>query len=129
LHERLKPGGRALIQVITIAEHRYGHYRETPDFIQQCIFPGGMLPTATIMRQQAAAAGLAIRHVETFAPGYAATLAEWRRRFHARWTDIARLGFDERFRRLWDYYLAYCEAGFATGQTDVGLYVLERAPA
>lgn len=129
LRDRLRPGGKALVQVITIAEDRYAHYRETPDFIQQHIFPGGMLPTRTIMADQAAAAGLAITHTELFAAGYAATLAEWRRRFHARWEEIARLGFDDRFRRLWDYYLAYCEAGFATGQTDVGLYLLEHAPA
>jgi len=126
VHDRLTPGGRAVVQVITIAEDRYAHYRATPDFIQQFIFPGGMLPTHAIIAEQAAAAGLAIRHRECFAAGYAATLAEWRRRFHARWPQIAALGFDDRFRRLWDYYLAYCEAGFATGQTDVALYVLER---
>ncbi|MDE2406055.1 MAG: class I SAM-dependent methyltransferase [Sphingomonadales bacterium] len=126
VHDCLKPGGRAVVQVITIAEDRYDHYRGTPDFIQRYIFPGGMLPTRTILQREASAAGLVLTHEERFAGGYAATLAEWRRRFRAGWDRIAPLGFDDRFRRLWEYYLCYCEAGFQTGQIDVGLYVLER---
>jgi len=126
IRDRLAPGGRAVLQVITIAEDRFAHYRQAPDFIQHYIFPGGMLPTRSILAQQAGAAGLALAHEEQFAPAYAATLAEWRRRFEAARDGMAANGFDEPFCRLWNYYLCYCEAGFATGQIDVGLYVLEK---
>ena len=77
-----------------------------------------------MIASEARRAGLSLHNAETFAEGYADTLAEWRRRFTARWDEIAALGFDERFRRLWHYYLCYCEAGFRTRTTDVGLYVL-----
>ena len=126
IQDRLAPGGRAVLQVITIAEDRYAHYRQAPDFIQHYIFPGGMLPTRTIMAEQATAAGLVLSHQEQFAPVYAATLAEWRQRFEAAADIVAARGFDEQFRRMWTYYLSYCEAGFTTGQIDVGLYVLEK---
>ena len=126
LHDRLVPGGRAVVQVITISENRFEHYRRTPDFIQHYIFPGGMLPTPTILHQQAEAAGLRVAGAETFGRGYAETLAEWRRRFQAHGARLASMGYDERFQRLWSYYLAYCEAGFLAGHIDVGLYVLER---
>lgn len=125
LRSSLKPGGRAVVQAITIREDRYASYKRSPDFIQRYIFPGGMLPTPTIMAQQATLANLAITHKECFALGYADTLAEWRRRFLAKWDAIAPLGFGTDFKRLWEYYLAYCEAGFRTGTIDVGLYVME----
>ncbi|HEY8287833.1 MAG TPA: class I SAM-dependent methyltransferase [Acetobacteraceae bacterium] len=86
-----------------------------------------MLPTRTEIEQQSGAAGLIVRSVETFGASYARTLAEWRRRFHDAWPEIERLGFDTRFRRMWDYYLAYCEGGFRAGNIDVGHYVLVRA--
>jgi cyclopropane-fatty-acyl-phospholipid synthase len=127
LRAALKPGGRIVIQAITIREDRFDSYKRSPDFIQRYIFPGGMLPTTTILRREAVQAGLAVTYEEMFGGGYAATLAEWRRRFDAAWPEIAKLGFDPRFRRLWDYYLSYCEAGFRTGTIDVGLYVLEPA--
>jgi cyclopropane-fatty-acyl-phospholipid synthase len=126
LRERLKPGGVAVIQAITIAEVLFQDYKRCPDFIQRYIFPGGMLPTITEIRRQTTQAGLVLRSAETFGLSYARTLAEWRRRFHAAWPDIQRQGFDTRFRRMWDYYLAYCEGGFRSGNIDVGLYVLER---
>ena len=126
LKERLQPGGRAVIQAILIAEDRFDGYRRNPDFIQTYIFPGGMLPTRTEMRRQAAAAGLTLSHEELHGQSYAWTLAEWRSRFHAAWSAIEPMGFDARFRRMWDYYLAYCEGGFRAGMIDVGLYVLER---
>jgi cyclopropane-fatty-acyl-phospholipid synthase len=126
IRDCLAPGGRAVLQVITIAEDRFAHYRQAPDFIQHYIFPGGMLPTRSILAQQAKTAGLTLSHEEQFAPAYAATLAEWRRRFEAARDAMAANGFDERFCRLWNYYLCYCEAGFATGQIDVGLYVLDK---
>jgi len=126
IHERLAPGGRAVLQVITIAEDRFDHYRQAPDFIQHYIFPGGMLPTRNILAQQSAQAGLVLAHEQQFASAYAATLAEWRHRFEAARDTMLGSGFDERFCRMWTYYLCYCEAGFATGQIDVGLYVLEK---
>lgn len=121
----LAPDGTALLQVITIREDRFKSYRSGSDFIQHYIFPGGMLPTRTIIEQQAEDAGLALVAVETFGQGYADTLAEWRRRFTAADSHVAALGFDARFRRLWEYYLCYCEAGFRTGTIDVGLYMLK----
>ena len=125
LRARLARGGRAVLQVITIREDRFEPYRRAPDFIQRYVFPGGMLPTSRIVAEQAARAGFRIASVQTFGTGYAATLAEWRRRFEAAWPAIAALGFDADFRRMWTYYLSYCEAGFHTGTIDVGLYVFE----
>ena len=125
VRERLKPGGRAVLQVITMDESRYAAYRRTPDFIQRHIFPGGMLPTKTAIAEQARAAGLAPGRVQHFGASYARTLADWRTRFLAAWPRIEAMGFDARFRRLWTYYLSYCEAGFASGRVDVGLYELK----
>jgi len=126
LRRCLKPGGRIVLQAITIRDDRFDSYKRSPDFIQRYIFPGGMLPTPGILGDQAAGAGLRIINSETFGTGYADTLAEWRRRFDAAWDQIAALGFEPSFKRLWDYYLSYCEAGFRTGTIDVGLYVLEQ---
>jgi cyclopropane-fatty-acyl-phospholipid synthase len=119
--------GVAVLQVITIDECRYEAYRARPDFIQLNIFPGGMLLTKTIIAEQATRAGFELTRSEHFGQSYARTLADWRQRFHAAWPEIAKLGFDERFRRLWDYYLVYCEAGFEAGWLDVGLYQLRHA--
>jgi cyclopropane-fatty-acyl-phospholipid synthase len=126
LRDRLVPGGSAVLQAITIEDGRFARYRQRCDFIQRHIFPGGMLPCPAAIRRQAAAAGLTVEHVEMFGASYARTLALWRERFHAAWPEIAALGFDARFRRLWDYYLAYCEAGFRVGTIDVGLWRLRR---
>jgi cyclopropane-fatty-acyl-phospholipid synthase len=127
LRDRLRPGGEAVLQVITIAQDRFAEYRRATDFIQHYVFPGGMLPTKEILEAQARAAGLRLVSQETFAESYAVTLLEWRRRFHRAWPSVAALGFDQRFRKLWDYYLSYCEAGFRSGAIDVGLYRFERA--
>ena len=124
----LKPGGRAVVQMITIADEHFDHYRRNVDFIQRYIFPGGCLPSKTALCQQFERAGLRLVSSEAFGHSYARTLAEWRRRFHGGWPEIAALGFDDRFRRLWDYYLSYCEAGFLEGVIDVGIYCLEHAP-
>jgi cyclopropane-fatty-acyl-phospholipid synthase len=126
LRERLKPGGVAVIQAITIDDAQFASYRAHPDFIQRFIFPGGMLPSLQILQREAAAAGLELQVEERFGASYALTLAEWRRRFDQAWPQIAQLGFDAHFRRLWQYYLAYCEAGFRTGRVDVGLFRLAR---
>lgn len=119
IHESLKSGGAAGLQVITIADRHFPIYRRSVDFIQKYVFPGGMLPSPSVLRQQMAQAGLEWREAVAFGPDYARTLAEWRVRFLAAWDDIRRMGFDERFRRLWTYYLSYCEAGFRSGSTDV----------
>jgi cyclopropane-fatty-acyl-phospholipid synthase len=119
---RLKPGGVAVIQAITIAEQHFEEYRRTPDFIQRYIFPGGMLPTSSAMARCAMASGLSFEPVLLFGSCYARTLREWRARFNGAWPQIRELGFDERFRRMWDYYLAYCAAGFDRRAIDVGLY-------
>jgi cyclopropane-fatty-acyl-phospholipid synthase len=128
LRARLAQGGRAVLQVITIAEDRFDAYVSNPDFIQRHVFPGGMLPTKSAIVAQAKAAGLVLRDAVFFGKSYELTLAEWRRRFLQSWPAAQREdGFAPAFGRLWDYYLAYCMAGFATGMTDVGLYVLEPA--
>jgi cyclopropane-fatty-acyl-phospholipid synthase len=129
LRARLKQGGRAVLQVITIAEERFDAYRRNPDFVQSHVFPGGMLPTKSAIGAQAAAAGLVLKETEFFGKSYELTLVEWRRRFLQSWSETqSEDGFAPSFRQLWDYYLAYCIAGFATGMTDVGFYVLEPAP-
>ena len=126
LRDRLKPGGRAVLQAITIDEAHFERYRASPDFIQRCIFPGGMLPTPERMAREAARAGLDFHTEARFGRDYARTLAEWRRRFLAEWPAIEAQGFDLPFQRLWTYYLSYCEAGFLAGRVDVGLYRLTR---
>ena len=127
LARALRRGGRAVIQAITISQERFANYRSGSDFIQQFVFPGGFLPSEALLREGMARAQLKLVQAETFGLSYAYTLAEWRRRFHAAWPAIAAQGFDARFRRLWDYYLCYCEAGFREATVNVGLYVFERA--
>jgi cyclopropane-fatty-acyl-phospholipid synthase len=115
----LKPGGTAGFQIITINERSYPLYRQRPDFIQRYVFPGGMLPTPAILRSLGAEQGLAFLRERVFPQDYARTLAEWRQRFWAAWPRLAPLGFDDRFRRLWEFYLHYCEAGFRAEYIDV----------
>ena len=110
------------MQAITIREEDFPLYRSRPDFIQRFIFPGGMLPTVSIMQSMAVEAGLSFEIVEQFGASYALTLRDWRERFSTSWPEIAALGFDERFRRMWNYYLTYCEVAFERGYTDVGIY-------
>jgi cyclopropane-fatty-acyl-phospholipid synthase len=115
----LKPGGRAVIQSITIRDDLFAEYRKGTDFIQQYVFPGGMLPSRAAFRAAAARQGLVVHAEYAFGEDYARTLAEWRHAFEAKWPQIAALGFDEHFRRLWRMYLCYCEAGFLAGNIDV----------
>jgi cyclopropane-fatty-acyl-phospholipid synthase len=121
----LKQGGTAVLQVITIAEDRFEGYRRQTDFIQRHVFPGGMLPTKTHIAEHAGRAGLELVETQCFGIGYAQTLAEWRARFLAAWPAIERIGFDAEFKRLWEYYLSYCEGGFRADAIDVGLYKLK----
>ena len=127
IRDRLGRDGRAVLQVITLDERRYENYQHQVDFIQRYIFPGGMLPTPTIMREQIAAAGLKLVASFSFGESYARTLAEWSRRFAAALPQVGAMGYDARFQRLWAYYLAYCEGGFRAGVLDVGLYTIEHA--
>ncbi len=126
LRGSLRPGGIAVLQVITIAEDRFEGYKRRPDFIQKYIFPGGMLPTKQIIEQHASRVGLDIVAREFFGDSYARTLEHWNARFQDAWPTIKALGFDERFRRMWGYYLAYCQVGFDTRALDVGLYKIVR---
>jgi cyclopropane-fatty-acyl-phospholipid synthase len=126
LRQRLAQDGVAVLQVITIDQSRYESYRQRPEFIQRYIFPGGMLPTKEILEQLVAKAGLRLVSSEFFGDSYARTLAEWHRRFLDAWPSIKGLGFDLRFKRMWEYYLAYCRLGFEIGALDVGLYKIER---
>jgi len=127
LHSLLKPGGRACIQSITIRDDLFARYVDSTDFIQQYIFPGGLLPSPSAFREQAAKAGLRIVNELSFGADYAETLRRWRLRFLAQEAAVQRLDFDARFMRIWEFYLAYCEAAFATGNTDVMQFTLERA--
>ncbi|MEM6901785.1 MAG: cyclopropane-fatty-acyl-phospholipid synthase family protein, partial [Pseudomonadota bacterium] len=119
IRERLKPGGRAAMQIITIEDERYDHYRLRADYIQKYIFPGGMLPSPTVLASQIKQAGLRLDEEVKFGRSYAETLNRWQDCFQARWPEIKTMGFDGRFKRMWEQYLAYCQAGFQTGAIDV----------
>jgi len=126
VQRQLKPGGKACVQAIVIREDLFERYARSADFIQRYVFPGGMLPSTALFEQHARAAGL--RVVERFAFGldYAETLRRWRHAFLARVDEVRAHGFDERFVRLWEFYLAYCEAAFDAGNTDVIQFTLQR---
>ncbi|MEZ5856275.1 MAG: cyclopropane-fatty-acyl-phospholipid synthase family protein, partial [Hyphomicrobiaceae bacterium] len=104
LRKRMKPGGIGVLQAITIDETIFPTYVDEPDFIQRYIFPGGMLPTRSILREQIAKAGLLLQTEDTFGASYVSTLEEWQARFTASWPHLRHQGFDERFRRMWLYY-------------------------
>jgi cyclopropane-fatty-acyl-phospholipid synthase len=122
----LKPGGRAALQIITIDDKYFDGYRRRADFIQTYIFPGGMLPSPARLKEETERAGMEFAIDQMFGKSYARTLDEWARRFDLAWDKIKGGKFDEQFRRLWLYYLAYCSAGFRTGRIDVGQFVLSK---
>ncbi len=122
----LKPGGRANIQSITIADEHFERYIRGTDFIQQYIFPGGCLPSPSAFRAEAEAAGLVVEDAFSFGRDYAETLRQWRERFLHEEQHVRELGFDERFLRIWEFYLAYCEAAFDEGSTDVMQFTLRK---
>jgi cyclopropane-fatty-acyl-phospholipid synthase len=126
LHRRLKPGGRACIQTIVIRDDLFERYSRSTDFIQQYIFPGGLLPSRATFAAEAERAGLHVERAYAFGSDYAETLRRWRAAFLARDGQVRQLGFDTRFMRIWEFYLAYCEAAFATGNTDVVQFTLAR---
>jgi cyclopropane-fatty-acyl-phospholipid synthase len=127
LRDRLRPGGRAVVQSITIADAKFERYRSGTDFIQQYIFPGGMLPSPGRFREVAATQGLAVAEMHDFGLDYAETLRCWHERFNSVAAKVQAQGFDERFMRTWRFYLAYCEAGFRAGATDVTQALLSHA--
>jgi cyclopropane-fatty-acyl-phospholipid synthase len=124
LHRSLRPGGSAVLQAITIDDAVFEAYRQGADFIQRYIFPGGCLPSVPALTYEAEGAGLTVVEQLDFGESYALTLNEWRRRFLESWATVAQLGFDEPFRRLWEFYLCYCEAGFRARTIDVSLIAL-----
>ncbi len=119
IHDCLKPGGLAGLQVITIDDAYFNSYRRRADFIQRFVFPGGMLPSPSELRRQIENAGLVWHQNFNFGLDYAKTLKHWRDRFQEAWPKISSMGFDERFHLLWKFYLSYCEAGFKSGTIDV----------
>ena len=123
---RLKPRGKACIQSITIRDDLFDRYVRSTDFIQQYIFPGGLLPSCREFRAAAKSAGLSVIGEREFGLDYAETLCRWRERFLAEETAVRKLGFDTRFMRIWEFYLAYCEAAFATRNTSVVQFTLQR---
>ncbi|KIC27250.1 SAM-dependent methyltransferase [Leisingera sp. ANG-M6] len=119
IRDRLKPGGKATLQIITVADRRWEIYRKGVDFIQKHIFPGGMLPSPAVLRGQVERAGLGVVKSIEFGNSYDLTLRRWHETFNARWEQIAGLGFDERFHKMWNFYLTSCAAAFKTGNCDV----------
>jgi cyclopropane-fatty-acyl-phospholipid synthase len=127
ISKQLKTGGAACIQTITIRDDLFDRYLKSTDFIQQYIFPGGLLPSPTEFRAAAARAGLRVVQELDFGLDYAETLRRWRLRFLAADGPVRQLGFDTRFMRIWEFYLAYCESAFAARNTSVVQFTLRHA--
>ena len=127
IRERLKPGRNAALQIITVEDARFEVYRKSVDFIQKYIFPGGMLPSPSALRREVEAAGLRLIGSIEFADSYSQTLRRWHDVFNARWDELQGLGFDDRFRRMWNLYLAACAGAFRGGRCDVTQVTLTRA--
>ncbi|MEM8820134.1 MAG: cyclopropane-fatty-acyl-phospholipid synthase family protein [Pseudomonadota bacterium] len=127
LRDRLRPEGHAALQVITIADKLFESYRKGTDFIQKYIFPGGMLPSPSALRAEAQRVGLSVGGSTEFGESYSQTLRLWRERFNERWDEVRELGFDDRFHRMWNLYLASCAACFLAGTTDVTQITFSRS--
>jgi cyclopropane-fatty-acyl-phospholipid synthase len=119
VRDRLRPGKRATLQIITISDERWDVYRRGVDFIQKYIFPGGMLPSPSALRAEVERAGLTVAGSFEFGESYSQTLRRWHDRLNASWDGVAELGFDERFRRMWNFYLTSCAGSFHAGNCDV----------
>jgi cyclopropane-fatty-acyl-phospholipid synthase len=126
VRERLKPGANATLQIITTQDARFETYRKSVDFIQKYIFPGGMLPSPSVLRREVEKAGLRVKGSIEFGQSYSQTLRRWHDTFNARWADVARLGFDDRFRRMWNFYLTSCAGSFQGGNCDVTQITITR---
>lgn len=124
VRDRLAPGGRAGLQIITVADHHWKTSDRNPDFIRRYVFPGGQVPAPMILRRLTAGAGLRWLGNHEYGRSYARTLRCWRERFDSQWSSIEAMGFDEPFRRMWRYYLSYCEGGFRVGRADVSQIAL-----
>lgn len=119
VRERLKPGARGTFQIILVQDERWDVYKRGVDFIQKYIFPGGMLPAPTILREHIRNAGLDVTGSVEFGESYSETLRRWYETFNDRWDEISDLGFDDRFRRMWNFYLTSCAGAFRGGICDV----------
>ncbi|NEY91338.1 SAM-dependent methyltransferase [Tabrizicola oligotrophica] len=126
LRERLKPGRQATLQIITIGDDRFQLYRRGVDFIQKYIFPGGMLPSPSVLRAEIARAGLVFQNSVEFGQSYSQTLRRWYEVFNARWAEAQAMGFDDRFRRMWNLYLTSCAGAFQGGNCDVTQVTVKR---
>ena len=126
VRERLKPGANATLQIITVQDKRWDVYRRGVDFVQKHIFPGGMLPSPRALRSEVERAGLKIARSVEFGESYSQTLRRWHDTFNSRWEEISQLGFDDRFRRMWNFYLTSCAATFHSGNCDVTQITLTR---
>ena len=126
VRERLKPGANATLQIITVQDKRWEVYRRGVDFVQKHIFPGGMLPSPMALRSEVERAGLKIARSVEFGESYSQTLRRWHDTFNSRWEEISQLGFDDRFRRMWNFYLTSCAATFHSGNCDVTQITLTR---
>lgn len=126
VRDRLNPGGRATLQVITVEDHRFEAYRNTVDFIQKYIFPGGMLPSPSVLRAEVERAGLQVLRSIEFGESYSQTLRRWHDTFNEKWEEVARMGFDDRFRRMWNFYLTSCAATFHYANCDVTQITLSK---
>lgn len=127
LHDRLKPGKNATLQIITVEHRRWHVYKRGVDFIQKYIFPGGMLPSPVVLRQEIEKAGLQVAQSIEFGESYSQTLRRWHDTFNARWDQVQALGFDDRFRRMWNFYLTSCAGTFHSGNCDVTQITVTRA--
>ena len=126
LRDRLKPGRHATLQIITVADRRWEVYKRGVDFIQKYIFPGGMLPSPRILREQIEKAGLDVVRSIEFGKSYDLTLRRWHETFNAKWEEISQLGFDNRFRRMWNFYLTSCASAFDSATVDVTQITVSR---
>ena len=126
VRDRLRPGARATLQVITVEDRRFEAYRKGVDFIQKYIFPGGMLPSPSVLRAEVERAGLQVLRSVEFGDSYSQTLRRWHEAFNHKWDEVARMGFDERFRRMWNFYLTSCAGAFRGGNCDVTQITIAR---
>lgn len=127
IRDRLAPGGKAAIQTITIKDDCFESYKKNPDFIQQFIFPGGMLPTPSAIKHNVEAVGLKLTDTFYFGKSYIKTLHLWDQEFKKQWSRIEELGFDTDFKNTWTYYLNYCAAGFQSGRINVGQFLIQKS--
>ena len=125
IKENLLDNGKAVFQIITISENKREAYQNNPDFIQQYIFPGGILPSKVQLYDMTSSLGLNFSELNSFGESYANTLNLWNRRFQKKWNQISQQGYSERFKRMWEFYFSYCEAGFITKSTDVSQFLLK----